>query len=318
MKRYSNLYKDICDMDNIMYVYNKICNTIRNPRKRELLRQNKAIYINRVYTALNEKTYKVGEYNKFIIHDTKTREIYSQGIEDKIVNHLVAKYILYPSLLPCLMDINVASRKNMGTTLGLAKAKDFRRKCNIKYDSYYILKCDIAKFFQNIDHEILKKKILTRIKDKDALKIVFDIIDSNHEGLYIGSMTSQVCAIFFLNDLDHFIKEKLKIKYYIRYQDDFLLFHPSKKYLQHCLEEIKEFLKTEKLELNAKTRLYKNTNNFIFLGRNTSGNYAKYKNIKRKIKLKYNRYNNNSVTLYSFSSTLIFYKYLCKRNIKYK
>lgn len=81
-------------------------------------------------------------------------------------------------------------------------------------------------------------------------------------------MTSQVLAIFYLNDMDHFIKENLKIKYYVRYQDDFLLFHPSKKYLRYCLKEIETFLATEKLFLNAKTRIYKNTNNFIFLGRN--------------------------------------------------
>ena len=85
-------------------------------------------------------------------------------------------------------------------------------------------------------------------------------------------MTSQILAIFYLNDLDHFIKEKLKIKYYIRYQDDFLLFHPSKKYLQYCLKEIKKFLAKEKLTLNSKTRIYKNTNNFLFLGRNSKGN----------------------------------------------
>ena len=116
------------------------------------------------------------------------------------------------------------------------------------------------------------------------LKIVFDIIDSNEEGLYIGSMTSQILAIFYLNDMDHFIKENLKIRYYVRYQDDFLLFHPSKDYLRHCLKEIENFLKKEKLTLNIKTRIYKNTNNFLFLGRNQKGEYARYRNIKRKLK----------------------------------
>lgn len=80
-------------------------------------------------------------------------------------------------------------------------------------------------------------------------------------------MTSQVLAIFYLNDLDHYIKEELKIKYYVRYQDDFLLFHESKDYLKKCFEKIKIFLAKEKLELNKKSRIYKNTNHFIFLGR---------------------------------------------------
>ena len=86
--------------------------------------------------------------------------------------------------------------------------------------------------------------------------------------------------------MDHFIKEKLKIKYYVRYQDDFLLFHQSKEYLKYCLEEIKKFLEKEKLVLNKKTRIYKNTNNFIFLGRDKKGKYKKYRNVKRKIKKK--------------------------------
>ncbi len=80
-----------------------------------------------------------------------------------------------------------------------------------------------------------------RIKDKDALKIIFDIIDIEENGLSIGAMTSQILAIFYLNDMDHFIKETLKIKYFLRYQDDFLLFHPSKQYLRYCLKELKNF-----------------------------------------------------------------------------
>lgn len=77
-------------------------------------------------------------------------------------------------------------------------------------------------------------------------------------------MSSQILAIFYLNDLDHYIKEELKMKYYVRHQDDFLLFHESKEYLKYCLLKITNFLKKEKLELNSKTRIYKNTNNFIF------------------------------------------------------
>ena len=142
-------------------------------------------YISRVYNTLVNKEYKVGKYNKFIIYEPKERLIVSQGIHDKIINHLVARYILYPAILPCLIDANVASRKDMGTRAGLEYEQKFIRKCKIRFDKYYILKCDISKFFASIDHEILKKKVSRRIKDKDALKIVFDIIDSNEPGLFI-------------------------------------------------------------------------------------------------------------------------------------
>ena len=126
-------------------------------------------------------------------------------------------------------------------------------------------------------------------------------------------MTSQILAIFYLNDLDHFIKEILKIKYYVRYQDDFILFHPSKKYLQYCLIEIKKFLEKEDLKLNPKTRIYKNTNSFIFLGRNKFGKYAKYRSMRKKIKKKLRLYNENKISLMSLSDTIICYQNLSKK-----
>lgn len=314
MKRKGNLYPSIYDFNNIISAYNEVCRNTRNERRVENLKEYKSVYISRIHNILKNKQYRVGSYNKFIIYEPKKRLIVSQNVQDKIINHLVARYILYPAILPCLLDVNVASRKDMGTRKGLELASYFHQKCIIKYSTYYILKCDISKFFANINHDILKNKLLRRIKDKDALKIVFDIIDSNTDGLFIGSMTSQILAIFYLNDLDHFIKETLKIKYYVRYQDDFLLFHHSKDYLKHCLYEITTFLEKEKLELNIKTRIYKNTNNFLFLGRNKNSQYARYRNVKRKLKSKYKLYKNNHISLGSFISSLRCYQSLSNRN----
>ena len=129
-------------------------------------------------------------------------------------------------------------------------------------------------------------------------------------------MTSQILAIFYLNDMDHFIKEHLKIKYYVRYQDDFLLYHPSKKYLKYCLSEIKNFLYKEKLTLNAKTRLFKSTNNFIFLGHNNKNQYSKYRNVKRKLRKKKYLYFNNKISLNSLAGSIINYEGLCKKDIE--
>ena len=318
MKRYGFLYEDTYKFENILSAYNEVCKNTRNKRRVANLKEYKSIYITRVHDILESRSYVVGPYNKFIIYEPKKREIVSQNVQDKIINHLVARFILYPAILPCLLDVNVASRKNMGTHRGVELALKFHNKCKIKYGTYYILKCDVSKFFSNIDHDILKEKLKRRIKDKDALKIVFDIIDSNTKGLYIGSMTSQVLAIFYLNDMDHFIKEKLKIKYYVRYQDDFLLFHPSKDYLKYCLKEIEEFLTKEKLILNTKTRIYKSTDNFLFLGRDKFGNYARYRNVKRKLKNKYFLYQKDLISLGSFISSLRCYQTLCNRNNLFK
>lgn len=313
MKRKGNLYSQIYNFENILDAFNEVCRNTKNKRHIENLKEYKCIYISRIHSILESKTYHPGSCNIFIIHEPKKRRIVSLSMQDKIINHLVARHILYPAILPCLLDVNVASRKGLGTSRGLELANEFHRICKVKYKNYYILKCDISKFFASIDHSILKNKLKKRIKDKDALNIVYDIIDSEKNGLGIGAMTSQALAIFYLNDMDHFIKEELKIKYYVRYQDDFLLFHQSKDYLKYCLNEIRSFLEKENLTLNKKTRIYKNTNNFIFLGRTVDGDYARYRDVKRKIRKRFYLYKTGKITLSGLVNSIICYDNLCRK-----
>ena len=117
-------------------------------------------------------------------------------------------------------------------------------------------------------------------------------------------MTSQALAIFYLNDMDHFIKEELRIKYYVRYQDDFCLFHESKEYLRFCLEKIKAFLEQEKLNLNNKTRIYNNNNKYIFLGHTINNKKANYREKNKKIKIKEKLYKNQRISLYAYMCSL--------------
>lgn len=310
MKRKGNLYKDICDVNNIMSAYKEVCKNTKNKKKVNIYKEYKCSNISKIYNTLIEKKYVVGPYNIFTIHEPKERRIVSQKMFDKIINHLVSRHILIPAIFPSLIPQNVASRDGMGTKAGLKYLNEYNRICKIKYKKYYILKCDISKYFASVDHERLKEKLKRRIKDKDALKIVFDIIDSEEIGLGIGNMTSQILAIFYLNDLDHYIKEKLHIKYYIRYQDDFILFHPSKEYLKFCLEEIKKIIQKEKLTLNAKTRIYSSSNNFIYLGRNKSGKYTKYRVVNRKLKKALHLYNNGYINLNSMITRIQCYENL--------
>lgn len=311
MKRKGNLYPAIYDFDNIVSAYKEVCRNTKNSKKVEFFKEYKCIYIYRIYSILKNENYVVGPYNVFTIHEPKERRIVSQSMIDKVINHLIARHILYPAVLPVLLDFNVASRKDMGMRKGLELYQKYRHYFSSKYQHYYILKCDISKFFASIDHDILKKKLQARIKDPKALKIVFDVIDSDSAGLSIGNMTSQVLAIFYLNDLDHFIKETLHIQGVIRYQDDFLLFHESKDYLKYCLKEITKFLSKEKLQLNSKTRLFKDTDNFIFIGRNKYGNYAKYRTVKRRLKKREFLYRNGYIKLNGLISSRLCYKNLC-------
>lgn len=313
LKRLDNLYDRICDIDNINYIYHEISNRINNKSKLEHLKEYRCFYISKIYSMLKSEKYLVSPYNVFTIYEPKKRRIVSLSLQDKIVNHLVSTFIILPVTSPCLIDANVASRIGLGSKRGLELANNFHKACSIRFSNYYILKCDISKFFQSIDHDILMNKLRKRLKDERALNILLKIIESDEMGLSIGAMSSQLLAVFYLNDLDHYIKENLKIKYYVRYQDDFLLFHQSKKYLKFCLEKIKSFLAKEKLVLNKKTRIYSNKDNFLFLGRNRKGNYAKYRTVNRKLKRKSFLYSSKQIPLSSFASSIISYNYLLNK-----
>lgn len=185
MKRKNNLYDNMYKLENIETVFDEICRNTKNKKRVERYKEFKCANIYDVYNTLKNRAYKPGKLNVFEIYEPKKRRIVSQEMKDKLINHLVARFILYPSIMPCLIDSNVASRKNMGTNKGIALADKYRRICNIKYKRYYILKCDISKFFASIDNSRLKEKISRRIKDKDALDIVFNIIDAEDKGLSI-------------------------------------------------------------------------------------------------------------------------------------
>ena len=263
MKRINNIYENITDLNIIMDMYeNIVSKNTKNKSKIELFDRLYSINIVKIKDILKSKSYIPSKYNIFLIKEPKVRIIMSQSIEDKIINHLVAKYFLIDIFNDTLILENCATRVGMGTHYALKLFKKNYNYYKNKYKKFYILKFDISKYFYNIDHEIVKDIIKKKIKDKDVLKIIFSIIDSTDEpyvndainklkkneierlkqldtndkllkveevlklptyrkgkGLPIGNMSSQIIATFYLNELDHYIKEELKIKGYVRYMD---------------------------------------------------------------------------------------------------
>ena len=132
-------------------MFDTVCKNTKNKKRVANFKNHKCIYVTQIYNMLNNRTYIVGKYNMFKIYEPKERIIVSINMYDKVVNNLVSKYILEPAILPCLIDTNVASRKNMGTKKGLELRKKFDQ---IMKSNYYILKCDISKFFASIDVNI--------------------------------------------------------------------------------------------------------------------------------------------------------------------
>ena len=305
------LYNSMLDIKKIESVYHKVkCNT----KHKEKIVNFETFYITnimQIYEILEQRKYRHGKYNIFLVKEYKYRLIMSENISDKIINHLISNEILLPNIEPRLIDMNVATRKNKGTKHGLYYTKKYLNAIRAKHENFYILKCDIQKYFYNIDHEILLAKLTKIIKDDEALDIVRNILNTTNneetnieikkaiegekkrllktnnkhikdkfkeldniplyeynKGLPIGNLSSQILAVFYLNDIDHYIKEKLHCKYYVRYMDDFIIFHEDKEYLKYVLKEVKEKLHTDcKLNLHPKkTKIFSIKEGLTFLG----------------------------------------------------
>lgn len=313
MKRVSNLYEKINDIDIIIDMYdNVVSKNTKNKEKINKFNDYYSINIVNIKNIINSGNYIPFKYNIFLVREPKVRIIMSQNITDKLINHLVAKYFLIDVFDKSLIDSNIATRLNKGTHYGIKLTKKYLNEMKRKYDNFYYLKFDISKYFYNIDHEVVKNIIKMKIKDKKVINIINNIIDSTNskyvneeinklkireiekinklnisdkekkikidevnniplylhkKGLPIGNMTSQILAITYLNELNHFIKENLKIRYYIRYMDDGILIHNDKKYLKYCLKEIEKLLTKYRLKLNLKKTMINSIKNGMdFLG----------------------------------------------------
>lgn len=359
MRRVNNIYDSILDIKVIQKIYSsRVRVNTKNKLKLEKFENNyvsNMIYIKQI---LEERNYKPGRYNIFLIKEPKLRIIMSQNIIDKIINHVVSQYFLINIFESTLIEENVATRKNKGTKEGIVLLKKYLNE--IKNEKFYVLKFDISKYFFNLDPDIIKELLEHKIKDKDVLKILCDIVDStdscyvnerinllkekeikkiidsncknkdllvkeikelpNYEvgkGLPIGNMSSQFLAILYLNELDYFIKNKLKIKYYIRYIDDGVIIHQNKEYLQYCLEEINKILERYKLKLNKKTKIYSCKEGFEFWGfryiiKNNKVIMKVKNSTKKRFKRKIKEYNKlldkNKLSEFDYNQVLASYK----------
>ncbi len=304
MKRVNNLYKNLYDINNIIRMTDKVLSKVKNKERREKFYLYYSEHMINIKNRLESKNINLGKYNIFLITDPKCRVIMSQSIEDKIINHLIAEYLLVRVFENKYIDSMCATRINKGSGYASKLMKKYLNEIKLKYNNFYILKLDIKKYFYNIDHNILKKILKSNIKDKDALNIIFKVIDSTNDsyineriiklkknrinnlsnkklieetkqiplykydkGCGIGDQTSQAFGLIYLNEICHFIKEKLHIKYFINYMDDFVIIHHDKEYLNYCLDVIRNKLFSGyKLELNKKTRIYNVEDGVEFLG----------------------------------------------------
>ena len=245
--------------------------------------------IDKLHRDLAEKTYRHGDYRVFTVYEPKERRISAAPFRDRIVHHAVHD-VIEPLIDKTFIYDSYACRKNKGTHKALTRAQ-----ASLRFNAF-CLHGDIKKYFQSIGHAILKEIIRKKIEDKDLLWLLDEIIDSalslrgtqcrsnpcdrdcfvaenaprndSKVGLPIGNLTSQFFANLYLDELDYFVKFDLKLKFYIRYMDDFLLFENDRDRLVELKAKIRDFLQLKlALELHeGKTQIYNTASGMKFLG----------------------------------------------------
>lgn len=267
-------YDKICDFQNLYKAHLRARQGKRNKQEVIQFEMKLAENLTKISSALKNRTYRMKGYYHFTIYEPKKREIYAAHYQDRVVLHCICDEVLNPILWKRLIYDNAACQKGKGTHFALDRFSLFLRKYYRKHGNQgYVLKCDIQKFFEHIDHEILKNELSKVIKDKDVQKLLFHYIDSYEtpgrpgKGLPLGNQSSQGFAIFYMDRLDRFIKEELGLKYYVRYMDDWLILHHDRECLKVYLEKLNEFVREDlKLIMNRKTEIFSMTEGVEFLG----------------------------------------------------
>lgn len=212
----------------------------------------------KIRQSLLNETYEISKYQRFMIHEPKEREIIATRIKDRQFQRSLCDNILYPQMTKSFIRDNCACQKGKGVDDVLNRMDAHLHRYFRKHGSEgYVLKCDIHHYFAETTHEVAKAAVAKRVKDEDARRRVFEIIDSfGEKGIGLGSQVSQLVELAVLDDFDHWVKECLHVRHYIRYMDDFVLIHESKEFLRECLDRIREKLKEIDLELNPKTGIH--------------------------------------------------------------
>ena len=270
MKTYNNLYLKIISLRNLILAHKK---ARKGKTKKEYVlefEKNLAYNLKILYDELRNQTYNPQPLKTFILRDPKTRKISVSDFRDRIVHHALCN-IIEPIFDKTFIYDSCANRKRKGTLFAINRFDKFHRKAthNLSKEAFY-LKADIKHYFQNVDKGILLRIIQRKIKDDKTINLIILILNNfeNDKGMPLGNLTSQFFANVYLNELDYFIKQKLGIKYYIRYVDDFVILNKSKEHLELLSIQICNFLRDNlKLELHKeKSKIISLSNGMDFVG----------------------------------------------------
>lgn len=256
MKRINHIYEQIYSIENLRQAHKMARRDKSHYRAVKQIDRNPDYYLYQIQDMLKNKTYQVSPYKiSKIIDKGKERELMKLPyFPDRIIQWAIMLQ-LEPMFVKHFCYHSCASIKNAG----ISRATNLTRRY-LKRDpegTQYCLKLDVKKYFPNVNKDILKELLRHKIKDKDLLWLLDTIIDSCEKGIPIGSYLSQYLSNFYLSEFDHWCKEKLGIKYIIRYMDDIVILGESKQQLRKYFYNIKEYLKINlDLEIKENYQIY--------------------------------------------------------------
>lgn len=305
MKRYGDLYSKITDISNIRLAYIKARKGKTWQDTVKKFEANLEENLLKIQKLLVDKTYVTSKYISKTIYEPKERLIYKLPFApDRIVQHAIMN-IVEPIWESFFISDSYACRVDKGIHAGSKKTMEFVRR------NKYCLKCDISKFYPNMDHGVLYKIICRKIKDEEVLALMKEIIESigGETNVPIGNYTSQWMGNLYLNEIDQRVKHVYKVKDYVRYCDDFLLFGDDKVILKNILDEIEGYINNElKLKLSKKD-IFQVSRGIDFLGYRHFRKYillrkSTVKRVKKRLKTLPYLYNRGIVTKDQFRSSL--------------
>lgn len=268
-KTINNLWDDVIDFENLYFAYRAAGHGKRY--RYEALRFAEELEENLIglQNELIWGMYQPMPFRQFYVLDPKKRLISAPAFRDRVVHHAVVR-VIEPVYEKRFISETFACRKGLGTHAAMNHVLWCSRVAKRRWGSYYVLKCDVRKFFPSVNHEIMKRTIRRSIFDRDVLFLLDTIIDAfepGGRGLPIGALTSQLLANVYLDPLDHYLKEECRVKFYARYMDDFVILHHDKNYLRSLLAEIDSFLHDRlDMTLNPKTGIFPGRHGIDFCG----------------------------------------------------
>jgi len=277
MKIYKDVFNEIISLENLFLAWDKFKSDKQKKQDVQMFEWRLEENIFKIYMDLKYRRYKHGAYHSFYIYDPKQRHIHKAIVRDRILHHAVFN-VLEPIFDPTFISNSFSCRFGKGTHKGVDCLTRMVRQVSRNYTNpCFALKCDISKFFASVDHQTLISIIGKKIRDDKAMCLIKEIIFSfnsnqsnlfNKRGLPIGNFTSQLFANIYLNEFDQFVKHKLKIDYYIRYTDDFIIIANNRLFLENVIISIQSFLtKNLFLKLHSNKIIIRKINQGIdFLG----------------------------------------------------